>query len=111
MDLNYYTELKGTIRIAGGTQPKNAGLCAFHYLQHGLSPIDFMCIGANANQQATKAMGVFRHIVENSEDFKTVEVAFQPMLFKTPTKDNATGVMQDKNVTVWRTVLFNRKKI
>lgn len=101
-----YIPHNGTIKIAGHTLPKSAGRCAIHYLEQGNFPIDFMCIGANANQQATKAMGVFSHIVKTSESFKGMEVAFQPLMFTTETEDPLTKEKKDKSATVWRTVVF-----
>jgi hypothetical protein len=104
-----YVDHPGTIKIAGGTLPKGAGWCAFCYLSRGISPIDFMCIGANANQQATKAMGVFRFLVETKSEFVQMEVAFQPLLFKTETSDPVTKDVRLKSVTIWRTITLERK--
>ena len=104
-----YADHPGTIKIAGATSPKGAGWCAFRYLQKSLLPIDFMCIGANANQQATKAMGIFCFIVNNAEEFNTVEVAFQPLMFRTSTTDPITKQVKDKSVTIWRTLILEKK--
>lgn len=107
LNIARYDEHEGTIKIAGSTLPKGAGRCAFHYLQKSIFPIDFMCIGANAGQQATKAMGIFRHMVDNNPDMKGLAVAFQPFLYKTETIDPHTQERKDKSVTIWRTVVFS----
>lgn len=106
--IEFYEEKPSTIRVAGSTIPKSAGRCAFHYLQKQMFPIDFMAIGANANQQATKAMGIFRFMVENAPEFAGIFVAFQPFLYKTTTHDR--GGDRDKSVTVWRTIIIEPKK-
>ena len=103
-----YTEHAGTIRVSGSTMPKNAGKCAFHYLQKGHLP-DFLVIGGNANQQATKAMGVFCFMVDHSPELKSLKVAFQPLLFYVTTRD-PNGLERKKSATVWRTVTIERTK-
>jgi hypothetical protein len=108
-ELELYNEHAGTVKIAGATQPKGAGWCAFCFLRQGVSPIDFMCIGANANQQATKAMGIFRTNVLRSEQHKEMDLAFQPLLFRTHTEDAQSHEKKDKSVTVWRTMIVERK--
>ncbi len=85
LEVPFYKDHPSTIRIAGSTLPKGAGRCAFHYLQKQMLPIDFMCIGGNANQQATKAMGIFCYMVDTSPEFSTIAVAFRPLMFKTYT--------------------------
>lgn len=110
-DIPIYVEHPGTIRISGGTLPKNAGKCAVHYLQRGVKPLEFLCIGGNANQQATKAMGVFRFMVEHSPEFVGVEVAFQPFLYLVPTMDESRpGHQKLKSATVWRTLLLKSEE-
>lgn len=101
-----YKEHSGTIRVSGGTLPKSAGKCAFYYLQKGLMP-DFLVIGGNANQQATKAMGVFCFMVKNSPEFTGIQVAFQPLMFHVNTSDSA-GVTVEKTATVWRTLTVGK---
>lgn len=100
-----YKETQSTIKIAGGTLPKGAARCAFHYLHKQMLPIDFMSIGANANQQATKAMSIFCHMVKKAPEFAGIAVAFQPLLFKTYTSDE-----EEKSVTIWRTILLEPKE-
>jgi hypothetical protein len=101
--LELYKECASTIRVAGKTLPKGAGRCAFHYLQKGMLPIDFMCIGANANQQATKAMGIFCHMVKHSPEFNNIRVAFEPFPVRTLTGE---ADKQMKSATIWRTVIY-----
>ncbi len=109
-DLPVYEEHAGTIRIGGGTVPKNAGNCAYSYLLNGLECIEFFCIGANANQQATKAMGVFRFAVAANLNFKDIDIAFQPIRFLTYLQDRTTSKEREMDATVWRTVIVQRKK-
>lgn len=104
----FYREHPGTIKVAGATAPKGSGRCAFHYLQKSNLPIDFMVIGANANQQATKAMSIFRFMVEHAPEFQSLSVSFQPFLYRTLTHDE-TGE-HSKSITVWRTVIFETPK-
>ena len=100
-----YVPTEGTVKISGATLPKPAGKCAFHYLEKGIFPVDFHCIGANANQQAMKAMGVFLYMVNSAYQGK-MSVAFQPMRFRTSTIDPTTQLPRDKDCVVWRTVVI-----
>lgn len=108
-----YTAHAGTLRIAGGTIPRSASKCAFHYFERGIWPIDFFVIGANANQQAMKAMGSFKHKVEddssrrNSGNGTTFTVAFVPLRFHVNTESATTHEQTEKDATVWRTVLLS----
>ena len=101
-----YKPHEGTVKISGSTVPRGAGRCAFYYLQRGL-PVEFFCIGANANQQAMKAMGIFMNMVNENEEFKKrrLSVAFQPLRFMTDTIDIRTQDHRDKDATVWKTFL------
>lgn len=107
-----YTEHPGTMRIAGRTLPGNAGRCAFFHLQRGLLPIDFLCVGGNANQQATKSMGVFCFMVKNAPEFanRKIQVAFQPLMFRMLLPRTADSKPEEKTVTVWRTMLVEEVK-
>ena len=98
---------EGTIKVSGSTIPKRAGKCAFFYLKNGKQPIDFFCIGANANQQAMKAMGVFLHIVSESYG-EDLSVAFRPLRYKTMTNDIYTNEKKYKDCVVWRTVILEK---
>ncbi len=101
-----YKPHEGTVKISGSTVPRGAGRCAFFYLQRGLS-VEFFCIGANANQQAMKAMGIFMNMVNQDADFqsKRLSVAFQPLRFLTDTVDAASQGHREKDATVWKTFL------
>jgi hypothetical protein len=79
-----YESHPGTIRISGSTESKKAAACALHYLAQGVDPIDFFYVGANAGQQAMKAMGIFRYTFERSNDKFTL--LFQPNRVQTPAK-------------------------
>jgi stage V sporulation protein SpoVS len=102
-----YTEREGTVKISGITQPRKAGRCAYFYLRKGL-PVEFFAIGANANQQAMKSMGVFIELVESDDSYKGRTVAFQPRRFRTHTVDNETAIEKDKDATVWQTFLVEK---
>ena len=96
---------EGTIKVSGSTIPKRAGRCAFFYLKNGKNPIDFFCIGANANQQAMKSMGVFLHIVRETYGDE-LSVSFRPLRYKTMTNDMQTQEKKFKDCVVWRTVII-----
>lgn len=105
VELEEYKPHEGTIKISGSTSPLGAGKCAFHFLTRGVDPIDFFCIGAAANQQATKSMGVFLHMVEHDERSKGSTVAFKPYRYKTLAKDGEGNEMRFKDCTVWKTII------
>jgi hypothetical protein len=109
-ELKEYVSHQGTIRIAGSTVPKRAGKCAYHFLQKRINPIEFFCMGAGANQQATKSMGVFLHIFEQAPENEGMSIAFQPYRYRTSAKDADSSIMRDKDCTVWKTVLIDRRK-
>lgn len=101
-----YTPHEGTVKISGSTTPRSAGKCAYYYLGRGLK-VEFFCIGANANQQAMKAMGIFMNLVNNDPKYQDtkVSVAFQPLRFTTDTVIQGSEQHKDKDATVWRTYL------
>lgn len=80
-----YEPHAGTIRISGATESKGAASCALHYLGQEISPIDFFYIGANAGQQAMKAMGIFRYTFERATE-GTYTILFQPNRVQTKAK-------------------------
>lgn len=102
-----YTEHPGTIRISGTTVPREAGQCAICSLEAGKKVIEFLCIGANANQQATKSMGVFLMLFERNSCNSGKSLAFQPLEFLTYVRDRSTGQQVQRTATVWRTVMFS----
>ena len=106
-EIETYVSHEGTIRISGSTVPKKAGKCARHFLERGITPIDFFCIGANANQQATKAMGVFSYMTKN---YDGLEIAFQPLRFMVETIDPTSQQKELKDAIVWRCVLLDLRK-
>jgi hypothetical protein len=105
-----YKDHSGTIRVAGDSLPVNLGRFAFSFLAQGVNPIDFMCIGANANQQATKGMGIFAYKVSLEQSYADIGIAFIPLLFKTETIDHF-GLAKDKSVTIWRTLVYRRNAL
>lgn len=80
-----YAPHSGTIRISGSTESKKAASCALHYLSQQVSPIDFFYIGANAGQQAMKAMGIFRYTFERATG-EQCTILFQPNRVQTRAK-------------------------
>jgi hypothetical protein len=102
-ELPLYVPHDGTVKISGTTQPRGAGRCAYYYLRRGW-PVEFFCIGANANQQAMKSMGVFGELVKEDPEYKGKFVAFVPERVRTSTLDGS-GHEKDKDATVWKTVL------
>ncbi len=109
-DIPLYVSHQGTIKISSTTDPRKAGRCAYHYLSQGFNLIEFFAIGASANQQAMKSMGIFMLMVQ--DDSKGFSVAFQPLRYSTETKDlrdptSAKLVVID--AVVWRTILIAAK--
>jgi hypothetical protein len=91
----------GTVRIAGGTDCKKAAKCALHFLRKGIKVVDFFYLGANAGQQAMKAMGLMRLIFETATEGK-MTVVFQPNAAKTMVRDQATFQDVEKDAVYWR---------
>lgn len=109
--IEIYKPHPGTLKIAGGTIPKKAGICAYHYFHRGITPIDFFVIGANANQQAMKAMGVFKFRAEEESrladkgECPLFTISFAPLRFHTVTENETTHEEKEKDAVVWRTVI------
>ena len=101
--LPLYSSHSGTVRVSGTTVPKRCANCAHFYLLRGVSDIDFFCIGANANQQAMKAMGMFMLRAEKEDPL--LVVSFKPLRFQTNATNPKTGAQEVIDCTVWRTVL------
>lgn len=94
----------GTIKVSGSTLPRQAGSCALHFLDRLMDPIDFICIGANANQQAVKAIGVFSELFHERFGQDGSFLAFRPLRVSVSAR-NFDGSFQLKDATVWRTVV------
>lgn len=109
-DLPVYEYHPGTVKVSGSTIPKRAGRCAYYYLLKGHN-VEFFCIGANANQQTTKSMGVFSSLVETDPSFAGKTVAFKPTRYRTSTEDPATHEVKDKDAIVWKTFLVTLSKV
>jgi hypothetical protein len=110
ISLPVYKEQEGTVKISGVTVPRKAGFCAYHFLHKGIAPIDFLCIGVNANQQATKAMGVFKYLVDHEMGDANISIAFQPLRFQVVAKNKETQEEKLKDCTVWRTIILEKKR-
>lgn len=102
VNIPLYRSHPGTLRISGSTTPRKAGLCAFHYLHENVPSIEFLAIGANANHNATKAMGIFLLKVEE-EMRGEVTISFQPRRYKTIVDEAGKSVPKD--CVVWETVI------
>ena len=101
-----YREHEGTVKVAGATIPDKAASCAFACLMRDRDLIEFLCIGANANQQATKAMWSFRQSVLNSPQLpKGTDVAFVPFRVAVQIGD------KEKDATAWRVLLLQHDQI
>lgn len=92
-----YRDHAGTIRIAAHTDCTRAAKCALHYALNDRQPIDFLFLGANAAQQATKAMSCFADMMREATEGKKT-VLFEPIhvLVETP---------EPKDATVFRAVI------
>src|SRR5687767_13522603 len=88
-DIPTYVDHEGTLKISGRTLPRGAAVCALHFLERRMKQIEFLCLGANANQQAMKVMGIFLFLVEK-DSRHSCSVAFQPLRYRTMTTDPET---------------------
>ena len=100
-----YVSHPGTVRIKGDTRPIKAAESARYCLKAGIEVIEFSCMGANANQQAMKSMGLFMMMVESEMPGKSL--AFQPLRYTSMTTSPETGENKLKDVTIWRTLLID----
>ena len=107
MDADYsipfYTEHQGTVIVSGGTPPRKAAGCALEMLKKGITNVEFICIGANAGQQATKAMGSLRGSVRRE---LKLDLAFQPDRAMTMVQDKETRQEKLMQMTVWRMLIM-----
>lgn len=101
-DIPRYTPHPATIKISGGTNCRNAAKCALFFLNRQVGPhVDFFYIGANAGQQAMKAMGIMRRCLEEATEGKAT-VVFQPNHVQTLVRDEITGLDAYKVAVYWR---------
>lgn len=107
-EIPLYQSHLGTLRISGSTAPRKAGMCAYHYLNEGVESVEFFCIGANANHNAMKSMGIFMLAVE-AETNKQVTISFQPRRYRTVVVEE--GQESFKDCVVWRTVIHAKADI
>jgi stage V sporulation protein SpoVS len=106
-----YTPHEGTLKIAGDTIPGRAAGRAICLLkQDGIEVIDFFLIGGSANQQAMKAMSLFKIFLEDDSE-QEVTLAFAPIHVITMAKSKTGGPEMTKmDATVWRTVVLTREQ-
>jgi stage V sporulation protein SpoVS len=101
-EIPIYVESSATVKISGRSIPSRSGRCAFYILNQGIAP-EFFCIGANANNQTMKSMGVLMYLVEREGK---ASVAFQPRRFRIDLEDKVTHIKRLYDVTVWKTVVI-----
>ena len=101
-----YVNHEGTIKISGGTDCKKAAKCALHFLRKEIKNIEFFYLGANAGQQAMKAMGLMRLMLETATDGK-MTVVFQPNATMTVVQDQTTFENVQKDAVFWRAMVVN----
>ena len=104
-EIPFYVETKATLKISRITDPQKAGRSAHHNLIQGHLP-EFLCIGANANNQAMKSMSVLRYIVETSSK---ATVAFQPFRCKVHLTDRVTKITEPYDAIVWKTLVIEHE--
>ncbi len=106
-----YDPHPGTIRISGGTDCRKAAKCALYFLKRGITDVDFFYIGANAGQQAMKAMGIMRNFLEEATEGKCT-VLFQPNRVQTNVKDaEQPGVVIVKDAVYWRAYIIRASEL
>lgn len=105
-----YQPHAGTVKISGATESIKAAKCALHYLGNNVSPIDFFYVGANAGQQAMKAMGIFRYLVESTANGKAT-VFFQPNRVRTRLTNPQAGGVEVIDAVYWRAYLFDTEDL
>lgn len=104
-EIPLYVPHEGTIKISGRTSSRNAARCALHYMERGVTEIDFFYIGGNAGQQAMKAMGIFRYVVESMSNGSDT-VFFQPNRVQTEILEEGMGAVK-KDAVYWRPFVIN----
>lgn len=103
-EIQQYVSHEGTLRISGKTTPAAAARHLVERYIEGLTKIDLVVIGANANQQGSKVMCAARDKLKEAIPSK-VEVAFVPMRFLTST---VTGGQQTlKDCVVYRLIIIS----
>lgn len=70
-----------------------------HFFRDKKMPLDFMCIGAVANYQASKAIVQFRQLIFDGDMGFDIDVV--PLRYLTITEDE-TGKKEEKDCFVWR---------
>lgn len=106
----FYVPHEGTLKISGKTIPgKAAGRASSLLKRDDIENIDFFLIGGNANQQAMKAMGLFRVFLEDDTDGRNT-LAFTPLHVRTMADNLAHTEQMSMDATVWRTVILNQEQ-
>lgn len=95
-----YVAHRGTIPVAGHTQPTKCANYAKIVLEEGITPIDFIFIGANAGHQAMKAVGYFARLLRT--EYPKATIGFIPMWLLTDVRED--GDIVRKKAQGWRLV-------
>lgn len=100
-----YVDHAGTVRISGFTDCTRAARCALHFALESREPIDFLFLGANAAQQAIKAMSCFSELLREATDGKTT-VLYEPLHVMVET--NPSGPSSLKDATFFRAIITKK---
>jgi hypothetical protein len=107
IQLNRYVPHAGTIKVAGSTPTSKAAFCALACFEKGHVPLDFLFIGANAGQQATKAAGLFNNLIYQKTGGKCVVVYYpQRVELALVSEESAPAVEKLVESTVWTAVII-----
>ena len=107
-DVREYVTHEGTVRISGQTSPRKAASCALQLLKSEVWPLEFLFIGANAGQQATKAMAFLSFV--HDRQYSGSEIAFRPSACWVISADRSNNNEPVKRLaTVWTAVLVTKK--
>ncbi len=109
-DVREYVTHSGTVRISGQTSPRAAASCALQLLKAETWPLEFLFIGANAGQQATKAMAFLAFI--HDRQYSDSEIAFRPSAYWVMSTDRSNNDAPVKRLaTVWKVVLVQKAQV
>lgn len=102
-----YAHGSGTINIAGRTTPGGAASCALHFLSDPkIKVVEFLSIGANAGQQAAKAMACMRDMFLSNPANEGADLCFIPRWCMTDAREIETGEIRPKTCLVWRAAIL-----
>lgn len=110
-ELKLYEPHVGTVRVSGSTDCRKAAKCALFFLQRKAAQVDFFYIGANAGQQAMKAMGIMRNLLESATEGR-ITVLFQPNRVQTEVMDLIDPtIVTVKDAVYWRAYVLRADEL